>query len=131
MKRWLLVAALFVTTPAWAQSGGVFEITRSTLDGGGSTERSPDNVVVRGTVGQPDAGATAFGIYYLTGGFWSTQGRLGIFFLDGFESGGTSAWSSTAGETLTAPVPEPAPSTVRDDSEPKAIVRSPNPETKR
>ena len=104
MNRILTVVALVavvMVSPgvSGAQSGGIFEITRSTLDAGGSTERSPDNVVLRGTIGQPDAGAMGFGIYYLTGGLWATQGRLGIFFLDGFESGDTTAWSSTVGKS--------------------------------
>ncbi|MDA8019745.1 MAG: hypothetical protein MPN21_20080 [Thermoanaerobaculia bacterium] len=91
-----VVGGLIWTSSTTAQSGGKFEITRSTLDAGGSTERSPDNVVVRGSIGQPDVGVAAAGSYYLTGGFWSTQGNIGIF-SDGFESGDTSAWSGTVG----------------------------------
>lgn len=96
------LATAFATGPAWAQSGGKFEITRSTLDAGGSTERSPDNLVVRGTIAQPDVGAAASGDYYLSGGFWGSLGDTGIF-ADGFESGDTSAWSTTVGAV--APVP--------------------------
>ena len=108
MKLRILAAAaalLALAAPAVSQSGGDFAIVRATIDGGGSTERSPDPVLVRGTIGQPDAGASYKGIYYLTGGFWSTQERLGIFFIDGFESGDTSSWSTTTGG---APRPAPA-----------------------
>ena len=114
-----VLGAYVGVAPAVAQSGGLFEITRSTLDAGGSTERSPVNVAVRGTIGQPDVGAMGFGIYYLTGGFWATEGRLGIFFLDGFESADTSAWTNAVGEVVRTPEiePEPTASTTQSDDE--------------
>ena len=103
----LLLLAL-LASPLVAQSGGDFEIVRATIDGGGSTERSPEPILLRGTIGQPDAGASYKGIYYLKSGFWSSQERLGIFFIDGFESGDTSAWSSVAGAAFTASPPASA-----------------------
>ena len=124
MTRWLALLALFVASPVWAQSGGKFEITRSTLDAGGSTERSPDNLVVRGTIGQPDVGASASGTYFLTGGFWSTGGSIGIF-SDGFESGDTSAWSVTVGAAA------PAPPAVATTQVPQAGPAEPQPDFSR
>ncbi|MEL7061230.1 MAG: hypothetical protein AAGN46_14505 [Acidobacteriota bacterium] len=102
---WILGLAIFAVSPAMAQSGGDFEIVRSTLDGGGATDRSPDDLDVRGTIGQFDVGATFFGESFVTGGFWSTEERLGILFFDGFESGGTAAWDAVAGATPIAPRP--------------------------
>lgn len=96
----LFTAALLAAPAVSAQSGGDFTIARSTIDGGGSTERSPDDLLVRGTIGQPDVGHIGFGSIVLTGGFWATGERTGIFFRDGFESGDTSAWSSTVGAAL-------------------------------
>ncbi len=54
---------------ALAQSGGDFEITRSTIDGGGGTS-SGGGFVLSGTIGQPDAGTLAGGDFTLRGGFW-------------------------------------------------------------
>ena len=98
----LVFGAFLGAAPATAQSGGEFEIVRATIDGGGSTERTADPILLRGTIGQPDAGASAFGVFYLKSGFWSSQGRLGVFFVDGFESGDTSAWSLAVGESLSS-----------------------------
>jgi len=75
--RCLTVAALignavFATAnPALAQSGGGYVITKSTVDGGGSTSLTGGSYALGGTVGQPDAGALSGGTYSLTGGFWS------------------------------------------------------------
>ena len=51
-----LVLAAMSTVAATAQSGGIFEIRRSTIDGGGLTPKSQAGFVVRGTIGQPDPG---------------------------------------------------------------------------
>ena len=53
-----------------AQSGGQFELSWSTIDGGGGTS-SGGQFVVNGTIGQPDAGALTGGNFKLEGGFWS------------------------------------------------------------
>jgi len=62
------------STVAFAQSGGGYTITKSTIDGGGSTNLTDgevDGYRLGGSVGQPDAGDLAGGAYALTGGFWS------------------------------------------------------------
>jgi len=51
-------------------SGGGFEITRSTIDGGGVMFSTGGDFELSGTIGQPDAGAMAGGDFELTGGFW-------------------------------------------------------------
>ena len=114
----LLVTLIVI--PAQAQSGGVFEISRSTIDGGGSTERSTGDIWIRGTIGQPDVGATSAGSFKLRGGFWATEGPFGALFLDGFESGDTSAWSASVGgatfiATPPPPLLPPAPSAARPE----------------
>ncbi|MEM1206101.1 MAG: hypothetical protein AAGN66_22920 [Acidobacteriota bacterium] len=127
MFRTLLLTPILLAllaSPALGQAGGPYEITRSTIDAGGSTVRpsaSPEDKWLRGTIGQPDVGVTAQGAFYLAGGFWASQGRVGILFRDGFESGGTSLWSVTfieasapaappvaTGVDLTAPLPASA-----------------------
>ena len=97
--------AILIATPVSAQSGGVFEITRSTIDGGGSTERSVNDISIRGTIGQPDVGAAGAGTTVLRGGFWASDGLFGLLFTDGFESGDTAAWSTAVGAVA---APEPA-----------------------
>jgi len=47
-----------------------FEITRSTIDGGGAMESAGGDFSLSGTIGQPDAGVMAGGEFQLTGGFW-------------------------------------------------------------
>lgn len=59
-----------LTTFAPAQSGGPFDLTWSTLDGGGGSS-SGGQFALTGTIGQPDAGALSGGNFKLEGGFWS------------------------------------------------------------
>lgn len=69
----LALAALLLLAggaAAYAQTGGGFDLTWSTIDGGGDT--SPGGgYMLSGTIGQPDAGAMSGGDYTLIGGFWS------------------------------------------------------------
>ena len=55
---------------AQAQSGGQFELSWSTIDGGGGNS-SGGQFVLNGTIGQPDAGTLTGGNFKLEGGFWS------------------------------------------------------------
>ena len=71
--RRAIVVSLGVIIPVLAQSGGGFDLTWSTLDGGGGATSAGGGYEVSGTVGQPDAsaaGAMSGGNYALTGGFW-------------------------------------------------------------
>ena len=63
-------ALLAVMTLAASFAQGQFTLDWSTIDGGGGTSTG-GVYTVRGTIGQPDAGAMSGGNYALTGGFWS------------------------------------------------------------
>jgi len=47
-----------------------FEITRSTIDGGGVMRSTGGDFELSGTIGQPDAGTMSGDGFDLTGGFW-------------------------------------------------------------
>lgn len=72
----LLVAAIGATVvlsradDLYAQSGGGFELSWSTVDGGGGTFSSGGGYSLGGTIGQSDAGLVGGGGYVLEGGFW-------------------------------------------------------------
>jgi hypothetical protein len=69
---WLLVLglALLGATVALAQSGGGYDLSWSTVDGGGGMLSAGGVYTLAGTAGQPDAGLLAGGSYTLGGGFW-------------------------------------------------------------
>ena len=50
---------------------GQYNLSKSTIDGGGGTSRG-GNFIVVGTIGQHDAGYSSGGKYELLGGFWPT-----------------------------------------------------------
>jgi len=53
-------------------AGGPFEISWSTIDGGGTSSTTGGSFDLAGTIGQPDAGVTmSGGNFSLTGGFWA------------------------------------------------------------
>jgi hypothetical protein len=82
----LLVTGLLLAASALAQSGGgtsallpstalgtgsaSYDLTWSTVDGGGTTFSTGGSYTLGGTAGQPDAGQLAGGSYTLAGGFW-------------------------------------------------------------
>ncbi len=75
----VLAVALFVpATIALAQSGGSFDLSWNTVDGGGGTS-SGGTYTLSGTVGQPDAGAMSGGEYTLAGGFWGSVPAYRLF----------------------------------------------------
>ena len=71
----ILCAALFAmalcATKARAQSGGGYDLTWNTIDGGGSTFAQGGNYSLGSTSGAADAGVQSGGAYILQGGFWS------------------------------------------------------------
>jgi hypothetical protein len=75
MKRLLILLGLTVLLPAigrvaLAQTGGGYDLTWHTVDGGGGTV-SGGGYTLMGTAGQPDAGdALTGGGYTLVSGFW-------------------------------------------------------------
>jgi hypothetical protein len=66
----LFGAALLISAPA----GAVLDLSWFTIDGGGASETTGGTLVLSGTVGQFDAGASASGAYDLLGGFWLPVG---------------------------------------------------------
>jgi hypothetical protein len=65
----LAAVCLMIVASAAAQTGGQYELSWSTIDGGGGTS-SGGQYVLRGTIGQPDAAYSAGGDYEVLGGFW-------------------------------------------------------------
>jgi len=69
----LVVAAILtvsLASVAGAQTGGGYDLTWSTVDGGGGSSSGGD-YTVDGTIGQADAGTHSGGDYTLGGGFWA------------------------------------------------------------
>lgn len=73
--RWLfpmgIVVIIFVlvVSVAVAQTGGGYDLSWSTVDGGGGTSIG-GTYTLSGAIGQPDAGTLESGTYTLTGGFF-------------------------------------------------------------
>jgi len=67
VKRVAALASLVLAAAALAQQ---FEITRSTIDGGGVMRSTGGTFELSGTIGQPDAGTMTGGNFELNGGFW-------------------------------------------------------------
>ncbi len=65
-----VLLALVLVVGVAAQSGGGYDLTWNTVDGGGYTWSEAGAYALGGTVGQPDAGALEGGGYTLLGGFW-------------------------------------------------------------
>jgi len=65
----LLLAVLAVVGVTFAQTGGDYILTWSTIDGGGG-QSIGGQYVLTGTIGQPDAAYSSGGNYELLGGFW-------------------------------------------------------------
>jgi hypothetical protein len=65
-----LLALLLVTSVALAQEGDGYDLSWSTVDGGGYTFSSGGDYDLGGTVGQHDASSMSGGDYVLSGGFW-------------------------------------------------------------
>ena len=63
-----LSLVVLLASPAFTQT---YEVTWSTIDGGGVMDATGGDYRVGGTIGQPDAGRLSGGNYAVTGGFWS------------------------------------------------------------
>ncbi len=70
LKLHAMAALVLMPVLAPAQSGGNFNLSWSTIDGGGGTS-SGGQFQFSGTIGQPDAGVLTGGNFKLEGGFWS------------------------------------------------------------
>jgi len=76
-----LTALLLLASVARAQSGGGYDLSWSTVDGGGATWSEGGGYSLGGTIGQPDAGVLSGGGYTLAGGFWpgGAAARYGVY----------------------------------------------------
>ena len=63
------LSVLLLSSAAWAQSGGGYDLSWNTIDGGGGPSRG-GGYELSGPIGQPAAGVMAGGNYILSGGFW-------------------------------------------------------------
>ena len=66
----VLVALSVSYATTSAQSGGAYDLTWNTFDGGGATFSTGGTYSLGGTIGQADAGTVSGGTYTLNGGFW-------------------------------------------------------------
>jgi len=66
----VVLALLALVSPVLAQSGGPYDLSWNTVDGGGYTFSTGQAYTLGGTAGQADAGLLAGGAYTLGGGFW-------------------------------------------------------------
>ena len=78
MIIWIAIVLVVLSTVwASAQSVGQWTIGRWAITGGGGTSRGGE-FLVRGSMGQPDAGgALTGGEFAVRGGFWAGQGGMG------------------------------------------------------
>jgi hypothetical protein len=75
-----LTAFFLLSSVARAQSGGGYDLSWSTVDGGGATWSEGSGYSLGGTIGQPDAGVLSGGGYTLAGGFWGgAAARYGVY----------------------------------------------------
>ena len=72
-KILLVLAALLLLAGGavvYAQTGGGYDLSWNTVDGGGAMFSTGGSYSLGGTIGQPDAGTLRGGGYTLVGGFW-------------------------------------------------------------
>lgn len=74
-----LILLALLTVSVAAQTGNGYDLTWSTIDGGGSTFSTGGGYTLGGTVGQPDAGVLRGGGYELAGGFWAGSVGAGAY----------------------------------------------------
>lgn len=65
-----ILTVLSVSPSAMGQTGGAYNLSWHTNDGGGTTSAVGGIYSLNGTIGQPDAGAASGGAYALSSGFW-------------------------------------------------------------
>ena len=75
----LLLALSPSHTTTAAQTGGGYDLSWNTVDGGGATFSTGGAYSLGGTTGQADAGAMSGGSYSLAGGFWPSEIEIRLF----------------------------------------------------
>jgi hypothetical protein len=68
------IAVLLLAAVAQAQSGGDYDLSWWTVDGGGTMYSTGGDYSLGGTAGQPDSAVWSGGGYSLAGGFWGGVG---------------------------------------------------------
>ncbi|WP_395374466.1 hypothetical protein [Marinicella sp. W31] len=80
----IVLAMMGLLSAAVAQQGGVYEITKSTLNSSGGGKSSAGTYEVQGTIAQLDASEElSGGGFSVTGGFW--PGSDDVIFKNGFD----------------------------------------------
>lgn len=106
--KWIMgLVALLVALAggsALAQSGGTFDLSWNSVDGGGIALSQGGTFTLGGTIGQADAGALGGGTFTLTGGFQGAAKPVGVSALA--PTAGASAVDVPATFTLTWTHPE-------------------------
>ncbi len=75
-KQTVRLIGVALSVGAAAALGGTdFDLSRSTIDGGGVMHSTGGDFELSGTIGQPDAGVLTGGDFELAGGFWFEQPR--------------------------------------------------------
>lgn len=69
----LAALAALIAFPLLAQTGGGYDLTWNSIDGGGGVS-SGGGYLLSGTIGQADAGLSSGAVYTLSGGFWTVAG---------------------------------------------------------
>ncbi len=87
-RRAILIIAIVVVAlgiwfvaPSGAQTGGTYDLTWNSIDGGGATFATGGTYTLGGTIGQPDAGVLNGGTYTLVGGFWGALNTGGSTYM--------------------------------------------------
>jgi hypothetical protein len=73
VRRKVLSAVMVPLAVAAAVVGDEFDVSRSTIDGGGVMFSAGGDFELSGTIGQPDAGTMSDGAFEVSGGFWFQQ----------------------------------------------------------
>jgi len=66
----IILILLVGVSSGQAQSGGGYDLTWNTIDGGGAMFSTSGTYSLGGTIGQPDAGMMSGGLFTLANGFW-------------------------------------------------------------
>ena len=132
MKKAILLLALTILlilpAGAQAQSGGDYDLSWATVDGGGYTWSAGGNFKLGGTMGQPDAGARHTGWNYsLQGGFWRQVCRPVAMDITITCNGNQVKldWTPDSANKAYAIYRATSPYQAPDPTQPRAVVQSP------
>ena len=106
LSVFVVVAAVAAGATALAPRGADFDLSWSTIDGGGVMRSTSGDLELSGTIGQPDAGGPMIGgTLELTGGFWfpiaagdcNSDGGVNLFDYQHFVACGTGPLGGPVG----------------------------------